>query len=90
LKGLPRLSFGALKPATRQQVGTSEAYQRTLKTLGIECSMSRTGCCYDNAVMERFFWSLKHEWTNHERIVQPLFCKSDVGFGSGYGVALGR
>ena len=30
------------------------------------CSMSRTGCCYDNAVMERFFWSLKHEWTNIE------------------------
>ncbi|MEO8497044.1 MAG: integrase core domain-containing protein, partial [Planctomycetota bacterium] len=27
---------------------------------------SRTGCCYDNAVMERFFWSLKHEWTKHE------------------------
>ena len=26
--------------------------------------MSRTGCCYDNAVMERFFWSLKHERTN--------------------------
>ena len=24
--------------------------------------MSRTGCSYDNAVMERFFWSLKHEW----------------------------
>jgi putative transposase len=45
---------------------TSEAYQRTLKTLGIECSMSRAGDCYDNAVMERFFWSLKHEWTNHE------------------------
>lgn len=46
---------------------TSDAYQRTLKALGIECSMSRTGCCYDNAVMERFFWSLKHEWTKHER-----------------------
>jgi putative transposase len=29
--------------------------------------MSRTGCCYDNAVMERFFWSLKHEWTKHEK-----------------------
>jgi len=28
--------------------------------------MSRTGNCYDNAVMERFFWSLKHEWTNHD------------------------
>jgi len=45
---------------------TSEAYQQTLKTLGIECSMSRRGSCYDNAVMERFFWSLKHEWTKHE------------------------
>lgn len=45
---------------------TSDAYQKTLTTLGITCSMSRTGCCYDNAAMERFFWSLKHEWTNHE------------------------
>jgi putative transposase len=44
---------------------TSDAYQQTLSLLGIECSMSRTGCCYDNAVVERFFWSLKHEWTNH-------------------------
>jgi len=45
---------------------TSDTYQQTLKTLGITCSMSRTGCCYDNAAMERFFWSLKHEWTEHE------------------------
>jgi putative transposase len=45
---------------------TSDAYQSTLNILGIECSMSRRGNCYDNAVMERFFWSLKHEWTGHE------------------------
>ena len=45
---------------------TSDAYQKTLQTLGIECSMSRRGNCYDNAVAERFFWSLKHEWTRHE------------------------
>ncbi len=45
---------------------TSDAYQKTLRTLGIECSMSRRGDCYDNAVAERFFWSLKHEWTKHE------------------------
>ena len=45
---------------------TSDAYQTTLRTLGITCSMSRRGNCYDNAVMERFFWSLKHEWTKHE------------------------
>ena len=44
----------------------SDDYQKTLRTLNITCSMSRTGCCYDNAVMERFFWSLKHEWTTFE------------------------
>ena len=44
----------------------SDAYQQTLRTLGIACSMSRVGECYDNAVAERFFWSLKHEWTKHE------------------------
>ena len=45
---------------------TSEEYQSQLRALNISCSMSRTGCCYDNAVMERFFWSLKHEWTKFE------------------------
>lgn len=45
---------------------SSHDYQHILQTLGMQCSMSRTGCCYDNAVLERFFWSLKHEWTNHE------------------------
>ncbi len=45
---------------------TSDAYQQTLRTLGIECSMSRSGCCYDNSPMERFFWSLKHEWANDQ------------------------
>lgn len=46
---------------------TSDVYQETLRRLGITCSMSHRSCCYDNAVMERFFWSLKYEWTNHER-----------------------
>ena len=45
---------------------TSDVYRGTLRSLGIECSMSRTGCCYDNAVMERFFWSIKHEWTKFD------------------------
>ena len=45
---------------------TSDAFQQLLQTMGITCSMSRTGCCYDNAVAERFFWSLKHEWTKFE------------------------
>lgn len=45
---------------------TSDDYQQMLRTMNVTCSMSRTGCCYDNAVMERFFWSLKHEWTKFE------------------------
>jgi len=45
---------------------TSDAFQQLLETMDITCSMSRTGCCYDNAVAERFFWSLKHEWTKFE------------------------
>ncbi len=45
---------------------TSDDYQQTLRTLNMTSSMSRTGCCYDNAIMERFFWSLKHEWTKSE------------------------
>ena len=45
---------------------TSESFQDLLRTLQITCSMSRTGCCYDNAFAERFFWSLKHEWTKFE------------------------
>jgi putative transposase len=48
---------------------TSESYQQSLGSLGITCSMSRKGCCYDNAVAERFFWSLKHEWTQFETYV---------------------
>jgi putative transposase len=57
---------------------TSDAYQRTLKTLGITCSMSRRGDCYDNAVMERFFWSLKHEWTNHGHFVDLQAARMSV------------
>ena len=45
---------------------TSDSFQSLLRTMKITCSMSRTGCCYDNAVVERFFWSLKHEWTKFE------------------------
>ena len=43
---------------------TSNQFQQMLKTMNVTCSMSRKGNCYDNAVMERFFWSLKKEWTN--------------------------
>ena len=36
-------------------------YQAVLEANGITCSMSRRGNCYDNAVMESFFSSVKSE-----------------------------
>jgi transposase InsO family protein len=39
----------------------SEDYRELLAAHGIVCSMSRRGNCYDNAVMESFFSSLKSE-----------------------------
>jgi len=45
---------------------TSVAYQRQLKQTGLVASMSRKGTCYDNAVAESFFSTLKNELV-HER-----------------------
>lgn len=39
----------------------SGSYQQQLKDLGIVCSMSRKGRCWDNAPIESFFHSLKTE-----------------------------
>jgi putative transposase len=39
----------------------SEDYQTILDGWGIVCSMSRRGDCYDNAVMESFFSTVKSE-----------------------------
>ena len=43
----------------------SEDYQSLLDGRGIVCSMSRRGNCYDNAVMESFFSTVKTELTDH-------------------------
>jgi putative transposase len=39
----------------------SDAYQQVLRVHGIVCSMSRRGNCWDNAVVESFFATLKAE-----------------------------
>ena len=41
-------------------------YQAMLAEHGIECSMSRKGHCWDNAVAESFFHTLKTELVHHE------------------------
>ena len=44
----------------------STAHKELLQKNGIIQSMSRKGNCWDNAVAESFFHSLKTELTNHE------------------------
>lgn len=46
---------------------TSEPFQRMLRDLGIECSLSRRGECHDNAVMESFYGSMKTEKLYREK-----------------------
>lgn len=44
----------------------SREYQRLLTHHGMQASMSRKGECYDNAVAESFFGTLKTEWVDDE------------------------
>ena len=41
---------------------TGKRFRKLLKQNGIKASMSGKGACWDNAVVERFFGSLKNEW----------------------------
>jgi transposase InsO family protein len=69
------LCMEALEKATRQRSGinglvhhsdrgvqyASDRYRDALAAQGIECSMSRRANCWDNAVAESFFGTLKNE-----------------------------
>lgn len=58
---------------------TAHAYQAELAALGISCSMSRAGNCYDNAVAESFFATLKnelveqHAWATRQEAREAIF-----------------
>ena len=52
---------GLLHHSDRGCTYTCEDYQTYLAGQGITCSMSRRGDCYDNAVMESFFATVKKE-----------------------------
>jgi len=70
---------GLLHHSDRGCQYTSEAYQACLKQHGIQISMSRKGNCWDNAVVERFFGTLKREctsrlhFTSHQQAQSALF-----------------
>jgi len=53
--------IGLLHHSDQGGTYASEDYQKLLEARGIVCSMSRRGNCYDNAVMESFFSTVKSE-----------------------------
>jgi len=69
---------GLIHHTDRGSQYASHDYQRELKRYGMVCSMSRKGNCWDNAVAERFFRSLKTERTNHRVYQTREEAKQDV------------
>ena len=58
---------GLLHHSDRGSQYASRDYQKALKKSGMICSMSRKGCCYDNAPMESWFHTLKVELVQDEK-----------------------
>jgi putative transposase len=60
-----RPDIGLLHHSDQGCTYASEDYQDVLEVHGIVCSMSRRGNCWDNAVMESFFSTVKSELGEH-------------------------
>ena len=60
---------GLLWHTDRGSQYASDSHRKFLKQHGIQQSMSRKGNCWDNAVSESFFHTLKTECVNHENYV---------------------
>ena len=57
---------------------TSDDFRNALAENNIECSMSRNGNCYDNAVVESFFGVLKRERVNRTRYRTRDEARADI------------
>ena len=63
----PDQAASLLHHSDRGSQYASQAYQDLLRDHNITCSMSRKANCWDNAMMESFFATLKKECVHHER-----------------------
>jgi len=74
-----RPSHGLLHHSDRGCQYTSQDYRQQLAALGVTVSMSRKGNCWDNAVAESFFATLKTElvhrahWRTRDQLRSALF-----------------
>ena len=69
---------GLLHHSDRGVQYTSGRYRELLDERGIQASMSRTGDCYDNAVVESFWGKLKTEMVYHERFATMARARAAV------------
>lgn len=69
---------GLLHHSDRGSQYASNDYQKLLVDHKISCSMSRKGNCYDNAVMESFFATLKQELVYHRTYESRKKAKQDI------------
>jgi len=76
--GRRRPSAGLIHHTDRGSQYASHAYQGMLKKHEMRCSMSGKGDCLDNAVAERFFGSLKREWTSHRSYDTRQEARDDI------------
>ena len=69
---------GLLHHSDRGVQYACEDYRRLLEGSGVVCSMSRRGDCYDNAVMESFWATLKTELVHHEHYATREQAKASI------------
>jgi putative transposase len=74
-RGFPR---GVLFHSDRGSQYCSHGYQEMLKLFGLTCSMSRKSNCWDNAVAESFFHSIKTELIYTERYATREIAKQSI------------
>lgn len=73
-----RPSEGLLHHTDRGSQYASQPYQTLLQGQHMQVSMSRRGDCYDNAVTESFFATLKVERVRDQRYASPAEAKQDI------------
>ena len=70
---------GLVHHSDRGSVYASTDYRRALDACGAVASMSRAGDCWDNAVAESFFATLKGELVDHERSPTRAVAVASIG-----------
>ncbi len=73
------VAAGLVHHSDRGSPYASDAYRAALATRGIIASMSRAGDCWDNAVAESFFATLRAELVDDERYAGRAAAASSIG-----------